>query len=200
VDSTSVIDGSPWGADLSPAVVQWFTQANNDTVSSPSVKDGTLTEKDLAPAVTAKLNDTTGQVTDVQADAPYPAEPDPTKILQNLPPERGTGSPIPEGAQSLGKWAPGTAKQQSWAMCPTGKTLLSGGFGVNVDDDRKIRIVTSAPVQITPNNTGGFEIYYSPIPGDAAGSFVPNAWLVEGYNEGTVPTEVRPQMVCAAID
>jgi hypothetical protein len=38
-------------------------------------------------------------------------------------------------------------------------------------------------------------IVYTPITGDAAGSFVPNGWLIEGSNKG-----VRPWVTCTQVN
>jgi hypothetical protein len=125
-------------------------------------------------------------VSNLEADGPYPGRPDSENNLQNLP-----GNP---GAQSTDLWDT-TGRQTSWVQCADGKTALGGGFGDNDADDSMIRVVTSAPVQISNE-----QIAYEPIDGDAAGSFKPNGWLVEGYNEGETPITVRPWVVCAEVD
>jgi hypothetical protein len=75
------------------------------------------------------------------------------------------------------------------------KTALGGGFGDNDADDSEIQVVTSAPVQIENG-----ALTYAAIPGDPAGSFKPNGWLVEGYNNGMDPVSVRPWVVCATVN
>lgn len=63
-----------------------------------------------------------------------------------------------------------------------------------------LNIVTFAPAQVRPAAGGGFEFFYQPIAGDAAGSFVPNAWLVEGFNNNTSgELIVRPHVICAEV-
>lgn len=172
----------------------------NGVSNSSKIAPNAIDESDLNGGLREKVNKT-GHVVDLQADGPYPGRTDTENLLQNLHAgtEHGSGAPLSEGAQSVGKWQPGTAKQQSWAMCPTGAVVLSGGFGQNDGDDSKLRVVTSAPVQIVKDNDG-FHLAYKPIPGDLAGSFVPNGWLVEGYNEGTEAVEMRPHMVCAGLN
>lgn len=87
-------------------------------------------------------------------------------------------------------------------MCPTGKTALGGGFGDNDGGGQNnLNIVSSVPTQVRPVAGGGFELFYQPIAGDAAGSFVPNAWLVEGFNNNTSgELIVRPHVICAEVD
>jgi len=41
---------------------------------------------------------------------------------------------------------------------------------------------------------------YTPIEGDEDGSYVPNGWLVEGFNNGTSELIVRPHVICAAMN
>ncbi len=43
------------------------------------------------------------------------------------------------------------------------------------------------------------QLVYSAIDGDNAGSFVPNAWLVEGYNFSDQDLIVRPWVICAKV-
>lgn len=127
-------------------------------------------------------------VTNVESDGPRPGRPDPENDLSG-----------DQGSQSTSAWVGdrGAALQQSWVKCAPGKTALSGGFGDNDGaGQNELNIVTSAPTQI--NDEGA--IVHNPIEGDAAGSFVPNAWLVEGYNNN-VSGEiiVRPHVVCATV-
>ncbi|MQA62619.1 MAG: hypothetical protein GEU86_14255 [Actinophytocola sp.] len=83
-------------------------------------------------------------------------------------------------------------------MCPEGKTAIGGGFS-RADEGpaayKNLQVVTSQPVQIE----GGDPATYNPIEGDADGSYVPNGWLVEGFNNGDTDLIVRPHVVCAKI-
>lgn len=127
-------------------------------------------------------------VTNLETDGPYPGRPDSEHNLQNLPGD--------QGAQSTSLWAADGTLQQSWVKCAAGKTALGGGFGDDDDPDLGVHIVTSAPTQIDDEGN----ITYVPIEGDSAGSIRPNAWLVEGYNNGDHSLIVRPWVVCANVD
>jgi hypothetical protein len=130
-------------------------------------------------------------VANIETDGPYPGRPDSQHNLQNL-----GNPPGSEGAQSTAAWENDGTLQQSWVMCPPGKLALGGGFGDNDGADQdKLNIVTSTPVQIDEG-----QIVYDAIDGDAAGSFRPNGWLVEGYYGGAQPLIVRPWVVCANVD
>jgi hypothetical protein len=152
---------------------------------------GSVSEDRLNTATRAKLNDTTGRVNGVESDGPYPGRTDEDNNLQNI----DGGS---QGAQSTQLWSANDKRQSSWVMCAPGKVALGGGFGDNDADDSKIRVVTSSPVQIAKDGDT-YKLTYNAIDGDKAGSFVPNGWLVEGYNEGTAATVVRPHVICAKI-
>jgi hypothetical protein len=201
VGSADLGTGVIYQSHVNPTIWQQLLQVPTNGVSNSSkIAPNAIDESDLNGGLREKVNKT-GHIVGLQADGPYPGRTDTENLLQNLHEgtEHSSGGPLSEGAQSVGKWQPGTAKQQSWAMCPTGAVVLSGGFGQNDGDDSKLRVVTSAPVQIVKDNDG-FHLAYKPIPGDLAGSFVPNGWLVEGYNEGTEAVEMRPQMVCAGLN
>jgi hypothetical protein len=139
----------------------------------------------------------------LEADGPYPG----ATSLQDL-----AGGWQENGANSTELWTtagngvgnpakPGM--NGSWVMCPQGKVALGGGFGdddLAVDTERTKNIVTSSPVQIIVGGTPAsptFEIGYEPIPGDTAGSFEPNGWLVEGFIGSTGGVVVRPWVTCA---
>jgi hypothetical protein len=99
----------------------------------------------------------------------------------------------------------GATLQQSWVRCADGKVALGGGFSradEAVSSVKGLQIVSSEPAQITADGevvsqTGGAG--FTPIAGDAAGSFVPNGWVVEGFNNNLsgVDLIVRPWVVCA---
>ena len=101
----------------------------------------------------------------------------------------------------------GTALQQSWVRCADGKAAIGGGYSradEAVSAFKGLQIVSSSPAQITADGkvvsqTGGAG--FTPIAGDAAGSFVPNGWLVEGFNNNPAGVDliVRPWVVCAVV-
>lgn len=132
----------------------------------------------------------------VESDGPYPSA---TQLAD---------SGDDQGANSTQAWTGdnGATLQQSWVRCPDGKVALGGGYGDNDGAGQDgLNVVTSAPVQIDgdgklssdgPPPAGAYE----PIDGDAAGSYVPNGWLVEGYNHNpSGQIIVRPHVVCAQL-
>ena len=188
VGSSQVINESLWQQDLAPAVVSVLRTPKEGSVWQKTLNANIVTEDKLSPAVRNKLNSSGGKVSKVESDGPYPGRTDEANNLQNI----DIGS---QGAQSTHLWAAGAARQASWVMCAPGKIAVGGGFGDNDGDDSKIRVVTSAPVQIAKDG-GEYKIVYNPIKDDPAGSFLANGWLVEGFNEGTEATMVRPWETC----
>jgi hypothetical protein len=101
----------------------------------------------------------------------------------------------------------GVKLQQSWVRCADGKVAIGGGFSradEAVSSLKGLQIVSSNPAQITADGeivslTGGAG--FTPIAGDAAGSFVPNGWVVEGFNNNATGVDliVRPWVVCATV-
>lgn len=157
----------------------------DNTVKTPSIVNGAVTEDKLAAAVKTKLNSTTGQVTALEADGPYPGS---TK-LQDFP---------GNGANSTDK-VPADAKSHAvWVQCADGKTALGGGFRLGADQGdavaSKIQVTASEPTQIKDG-----AVVYEPIAGDAAGSVEPNGWLVEVINSGDTDATVRPWVTCAKV-
>jgi hypothetical protein len=132
----------------------------------------------------------------VSADGPYPS-------LTQL-------SDYPGGrANSTLAWSgdAGATLYQSWVRCATGKAAIGGGFS-HADEGpaayKGLQIVTSEPAQIDAHGnivsltgTGDF----TPIAGDPAGSFRPNGWLVEGFNNNVDKSlVVRPWVICANVN
>ena len=125
-------------------------------------------------------------ISELETDGPYPGA--------AIPPLSGD-----QGDQSTAKWhaywpTGDHDLQRSWVQCAPGKVALGGGFGRNDDRSDEVEIVTSAPAQIEDG-----QLIYSAIDGDGAGSFVPNAWLVEGYNFADQDLIVRPWVICAKV-
>ncbi|MPY99722.1 MAG: hypothetical protein GEU97_17350 [Actinophytocola sp.] len=160
-----------------------------DSVGSWEAKDRSLTGGDLrlesvgqrvfTPRVRELLNQT--GIKNLESDGPYPG------VTQ-----------LEEGSNSTDKWAADGTFQSSWVKCAEGKTAIGGGFS-RADEGpeayKGLNIVTSQPVQIE----NGDPTAYNPIEGDADGSYVPNGWLVEGFNDGTTELIVRPHVVCAEL-
>lgn len=115
------------------------------------------------------------------------------------------------GANSTEVWAagPNAGFHRSWVACPEGKTALGGGYSRDTETGAAVKglqVVTSSPAQIDPTikdepaTEADERLVHIPIEGDAAGSFVPNGWLVEGFNNGNADLIVRPWVICAAVN
>jgi hypothetical protein len=109
------------------------------------------------------------------------------------------GDNADQGANSTVKFVgdSGATLQRAWVQCADGKTAIGGGYqraDVGVAAIKNLQVVSSSPTQVKD----GKEVY-EPIAGDKAGSLKPNAWLVEGFKNGTTDLIVRPSVVCANI-
>lgn len=172
-----------------------------NTIGSRDIRDGSVQSVDLADSgvhkadigphavgyseltTAVKAAITTGKVKGLESDGPYPG-----------------ATQLKQGANSTAEWVAdgGVTLQSSWVQCPAGKVAIGGGFS-RADESpaaiHDLQIVTSRPAQFQ----GGVEVY-TPIPGDVDGSLVANAWLVEGFNNGTSgELIVRPWVVCTMI-
>ncbi len=195
VASSELRDGSVLGFDVAAG-----------TVSGRQLLNGTVGLPDLSAAVHGELaeraQDGTDGVARLESDGARPG----MTQLKDFP---------GNGENSTGVWTAGRVADfhTSWVTCPDGKAALGGGFSrdtANATALKGLQVVTSAPAQIntstaddplTPTDervvsmNGG----YTPVEGDAAGSFVPNGWVVEGFNNGNTDLVVRPWVVCAAV-
>jgi hypothetical protein len=162
---------------------------DRNSVASAQVVDNSLISNDLAPSVRALLNSKTGQVTNVESDGPYPGA---TQLGDH--PNQGTNSAakVPADGKTYDVWV-------QCAENATGQKIATGGgFRLAADAgnlaESKVQVVASEPTQIQ-----GGKVVYQPITGDAAGSIVPNGWLVSAINNGTDPVIVRPWVICANV-
>lgn len=190
VGERQITNRSITSADMNRALVAVLLAVPANGVADTSkIKDGAVAEPDLAAAVKTKLNSTTGQVTRVEADGPYPGS---TK-LQDHP---------GNGANSTEKVPADGTSNTVWVMCADGKTALGGGYRVGADQGdavaAKIQVTASEPTQVVKDGDT-YKVVYTPIEGDAAGSIEPNGWLVEVINTGTVDATVRPWITCAQV-
>ncbi len=194
ITSANIKDETIKARDISPGAV-----------TRSEVRDGSLGVADLSAFVQRELAkqaqdgaDGSDGVAQLESDG---ARPGATQLADN------PGN----GANSTEVWTAGPAGafHTSWVACPDGKTALGGGFSRDTDTGAAVKglqVVTSSPAQIDPaleddpTTTADERIVYTPIEGDAAGSFVPNGWLVEGFNNGNTDLIVRPWVICAAVN
>lgn len=186
VNSAALIDGQVKHADIGAGQVSQSNMYGPFVKALYGVYNGTVHYVSLDSALKAKVDSTTGKVSGVESDSPYPGA---TQLGDN--PGNGTNSTVKFIGDN------GATLQRAWVQCADGKTAIGGGFqraDESVAAIKNLQIVTSAATQVKD----GKEVYV-PIAGDKAGSLVPNAWLVEGFNNGTEALIVRPSVVCATI-
>ena len=179
---TAVAAGTIGSSDIKNGAVHSVDIADQD-VAKVDIGPGAVGSSELTGDVKNSL--TTGTLWNLESDGPYPG----ATVLQ-------------QGDNSTSKWTAdaGATLQTSWVQCAPGKTALGGGFSradESVADFHNLQIVTSSPTQVKDG-----KVVYDAIAGDVDGSFVPNAWLVEGFNNGTgdgAALIVRPWVVCATI-
>jgi hypothetical protein len=199
VGTNQLINGGTYGWDMADNTIPWLklgsqlrgeiraanVKAPNAIASTTQIAPGAVDYTDLNAALKAKVDKVgTPGVTDLEADSPYPS----ATQLGDFP---------GNGANSTVKFLGDEGKnlQRAWVQCAEGKFAIGGGFQRGDEAQSSIKnlqIVTSAATQIVD----GKEVY-NPIDGDKAGSVKPNAWLVEGFNNGSVDLIVRPSVVCA---
>ena len=182
-------------------------------ITSKNIKNGTIQTRDLSTSLKSKIRKPgkpgapgprgpagpTGPagpagpkgdkgdpgLRQLESDGPYPGQTD----LGSLP---------GQGDNSGEMWAANGERQTSWVQCAPGKVALGGGFNLAADAGdaaaKAVQVVVSEPTQVSNG-----EIVYEPIAGDAAGSFQPNGWLVQGFNEGESDVVVRPWVICAKV-
>jgi hypothetical protein len=164
------------------------------TINSKHLVDHTIQAHDLSNALVTSLHGVQGArgakgprglpgISKLETDGPYPGA--------DIPPLNSDAS----GYQSTTSWAGDGSLQSSWVVCAKGKVALGGGFGQNDVQSDQLLVVTSAPVEFTRDASGTWD--YHTI--DSHGSFVPNGWLVQGYNKSGSSLVVRPWIICAKV-
>ena len=194
ITSANIADETIKARDIGPGAV-----------TRSEVRDGSLGVGELSTRVQTELaqhaqNGTNGTdgVAGLESDG---ARPGATQLADNPG----------QGANSTEVWTagPASAFHTSWVACPEGKTALGGGFSRDTETGAAVKglqVVTSSPAQIDPTLTddpatpADERIVYTPIEGDAAGSFVPNGWIVEGFNNANTDLIVRPWVICATVN
>lgn len=177
ITDVDIKDGTLRPFDFNSNVRQYF-----DTINERSNENNSRVGA-LEDDVTA-LQEAAPDFSGLEADGPYPG-----------------ATNLTEGDNSAEKWVgdSGATLQRSWVMCAPGKVALGGGFS-RADEGpaafKGLQIVTSQPIQVVDGNPQA----YSPIEGDVDGSFAPNGWLVEGFNNNASgELIVRPHVTCASV-
>jgi len=195
ITSRHLVDHTIQQHDLSVALVKSLRGAAGP--AGPQGPKGETGAKGATGATGAQGPQGAPGLSDVSVDGPYPGATE----LQDV---------VSDGRwNSTAKWVGdgGATLYQSWVRCADNKVAIAGGFS-RADEGavafHGLQIVSSNPAQIEKSGaivsqTGGPG--FTPIAGDAAGSFVPNGWLVEGFNNNTdgVGLIVRPWVVCAVV-
>jgi hypothetical protein len=193
VASSEVRNESVLGADVAPG-----------TLAGRQMRDGSVGLADLSTGVRTELAQRAQDgVAGLETDGARPG----VTQLKDFP---------GNGENSTGIWAAGPAGrlQVAWVQCPQGKTALGGGYSRDAETTaalRGLQVITSAPAQIDttksddPATPGDERVVsmgttYAPIPDDAAKSFVPDGWVVEGFNNSNTDLIVRPWVTCAAVN
>jgi hypothetical protein len=169
----------------------------NGMLTGVDTKDGSLGIKEFSADAKAALKGDTGDqgvagenaVTTVTTDGPYPG-----------------ATNLTHGDNSTAKWTgdAGATLQSSWVTCAEGETAIGGGFSradEGVAAFKNLQVVTSAPALIVDGNI--ISLTGEGLPDHIVNedwSYVPNAWLVEGFNNGDTELIVRPHIVCATVN
>jgi hypothetical protein len=181
VGSADIRDNSVRSADL-----------RDGGVHSSDIRNGAVHKRDLSDGLESALAEPGPAgpqgdpgLSNLEADGPYPGATD-------------LGSLSDQGDNSDEMVPADQARHTVWVECAPGKVALGGGFRLAADATQQaaedIDVLASEPTQVADG-----AIVYTPIEGDAAGSFEPNGWLVEVVNNGSSDQIVRPWVVCATV-
>lgn len=167
VGTEQVRNGSLGQSDMYPAANKAYLLTYNNTVGWPA----------LRPEIREEL--TKGNVSGMEADAPYPGS---TQLGDH--PGNGSNSDQKVPGDS------GAASHTVWVKCAEGKIAVGGGFVLAADAS----LAAKKAVQVISSQPTG-----EAIEGDAAGSILPTGWEVEVVNNGTEPVTVRPAVTCVNV-
>lgn len=167
-------------------------QIKNNSVTTKDIRDDTIKSRDLRPGLEAKIkaghrgSKHDDGLTDVVADGPYPG-----------------ATQIEHGSNSTEKWAGdgGTELQRSWVACDRGQVAVGGGFSradEGVAAYRDLQIVTSSPALVIDGEVVSLTAAIEEHIVNSDWAYEPNAWLVEGFNNGSTEMIVRPHITCAS--
>ena len=151
-----------------------------DAVGSKEVTDSTLGMRDLNQHTNDKINQ------------PGPRGPEGPRGPKGDP---GVADPVTDGPYTT-TWEGdnGATLQTATVKCDEGKVAIGGGFSgqggaddTGTEADKDLQITASYP----------YTDDYQPV--NDRGSFVPNEWVVKGFNNGNTPHIVRPWVTCADV-
>lgn len=151
-------------------------------ITSRQIEDGTIQGRDLTPNLKDRVLADTG-LSGVTTDGPYPGA---TNLVH--------------GDNSTSEWAT-SGLQTSWVQCAEGETAIGGGFSRgDAGGYDHLNIVSASPALIRNGEVisiSGVGLEAETVNEDWA--YVPNGWVVEGFNHGEVSQIVRPHVVCATL-
>lgn len=178
VGSSEVRNQSLHSYDIAPEAVG-TSEVRNQSLHSIDMAPDSIGTSELTQAAEDHLDGVSG----VESDGPYPGTTD-------------LGSMDNQGDNSKAKVPADGKRHTVWVQCAPGKVALGGGFRLAADQTQQaaqdMDVLASEPTQIKDG-----DVTYQPIDGDAAGSFVPNGWLVDVVNNGDSDQTVRPWVTCA---
>lgn len=183
VNSAALIDGQVKHADIGAGQVSQSNMYGPFVKALYGVYNGTVHYVSLDSALKAKVDSTTGKVSGVESDGPYPGSTDLSKI----------GAPGSQGSNST-EVVPGDAGAAThtvWVKCADGKTATGGGFTLAADAPS---LAAKKAVQVVASEATG-----DAITGDPAGSLNPTGWQVEVINNSVDAVTVRPWVVCVKV-
>lgn len=170
VNSQAIINGSIGQGDMYPAVNTAYLLTYNGTVGWPA----------LRPEIREEL--TKGNVSGVEADAPYPGSTQLGDLGENGNQGSNSAAKVPGDS--------GAASHTVWVKCAPGKVAVGGGFQLAADAS----LAAKKAVQVVSSQPTG-----EAIDGDPADSILPTGWEVEVINNGTEDITVRPAVTCLAV-
>jgi hypothetical protein len=216
ITSGDIKDQTIQSRDIGPAGVGTSELRNND-VRRGDIKDGAVGPGEILDGSVRAADLDAGLADSLKGEKGDPGEQGPKGDTGEKGEKGDTGAPglselesdgpypgatqLEEGANSDAKWVgdSGVTLQRSWVQCPDGKIAIGGGYS-RADEApasfKGLQVVSSQPAQIVD----GDPTAYTPIEGDVDGSYVPNGWLVEGFNNNADgELIVRPHVVCAKV-
>ena len=96
--------------------------------------------------------------------------------------------------QTQGTWLPKTYSQTMTA-CPYGMLAMGGGYSVG--SNTPLSDVGTPKLMVSTNAPGFTGIYEDEMLDNEVRLQLPDRWVVQGFNRGKQPVEIRVWVVCA---